>query len=313
MNRAIISGATGLVGSSIARACNDHGIPTMQLRRSTAGPPPRSPIGRAQVFVHCDLSDRESTLGALKRHQEFVDEETVFYHCAWGGPGRLTQGSLRAQMHSASMASNAVQIAAELGCSKFVGIGSLLESILETNGLDSDSSDLTPNQFNYALAKIAARDMAKLVAYMQRINYVHTRLSVPLHWPPGGGGFVSKSIRSLLDAKRPVAAQSQAPHSIILMEDVAEAYVRIGQAGRNGADYFVAGPNVATLNEYFDAILAVVRDIDAGNSQAETFAVMGNPYRDSSDGVLSAKQLFEDTGFQASRDVASRTVLEACR
>lgn len=306
MNRAIISGASGLVGKSIAQACSTAGIPTLGLGRELIRDQASNHESSPPSHIVCDLRDLEAAYQAVATQYSFVEDGTVFYHCAWEGQGRLSRGTLEEQMHNASMATNAVLLAVELGCSKFVAVGSLLETIYEADFGHQKMGSLTHDQENYALAKVAARDMAKLTAYLNKIPYVHTRLSVPIAWPGRGKHYVEKSLAEIAQKRTRVVPKSNLPHSIIFLEDAAQAFRRIGQSGRNGADYFVAGPEVATLQQYFDRFLASVR----GEISDAMPDALVNPYTATQDCLLSAKSLLEDTQFRPKFSIVNSTVVD---
>ena len=95
-----------------------------------------------------------------------------------------------------------------------------------------------------------------MVAYIEKIDYVHTRLSVPLKPSLTEGNYIAKTLKEVKDGhikSRPVAL-----FDIVLIDDVARAYLLIGNYGRNKADYFIGTANSTTLGDYFKDFQRIV-------------------------------------------------------
>ena len=74
--------------------------------------------------------------------------------------------------------SEALKVAKDIGCEKFINFGSIQETLAETS-LKNDLNFNT-SQMNYTISKLASRDMCLMLGYLEKIDYIHTRLSVPI-------------------------------------------------------------------------------------------------------------------------------------
>ena len=130
----------------------------------------------------------------IKKNNWDPEEECVFYNFAWGGDEKLTDGSFQAQFNNATFSANALLAAKKkkIGCSKFINVGTMEETFAE-NYLKNPTNVSPPNrsQINYTCAKLASRDMCKILSYLEKIDYIHTRLSVPLSQSLDKGGYIS--------------------------------------------------------------------------------------------------------------------------
>ena len=113
-----------------------------------------------------------------------------FLSFCMGGVDRLTDGNIEDQLKNVTFSANAIKVAKKIGCLKFVNSGTIEETYAEWHL--NNKSKYNSSQANYAMAKLAARDMCKMVAYLEKIDYVHTRLSVPLSPDLTKGGYVRK-------------------------------------------------------------------------------------------------------------------------
>ena len=88
----------------------------------------------------------------------------------------LTDGSFDDQLSNVVNSANAVKCAKLMGCSKFVNCGSLQETFIE-DFVDQHNNEFKLEQINYSSAKLASWKICNITSYLEKIDYVHTRLS----------------------------------------------------------------------------------------------------------------------------------------
>jgi len=253
MRKAIITGASGLVGMAVARYFTSCGIETLCLGRREISPEDACEnFGPSSRYLSLSMKN-------LPRLAEKIDlinwspgPECVFFNFAWSGLSKLTDGELSDQINNVIYASEAVRIAKKLGCIKFVNAGTLEETVVER--FLEDSNNYQSSQPNYAFAKLAARDMCTVIAYLEKIDYVHTRMSVPLSFDLSRGTYVAETLRKICKGVPYEEPSSKQKFDIIFLEDVAKAYYLIGMKGKNKANYFIGSSQPATLAQYFTIV-----------------------------------------------------------
>lgn len=295
MKTAIITGATGLVGSAVAKHLAKHGVHVLCLGRKTLTEPEvATAFGiESASYMALPMEDIDSLPRRIEEIRWPLGDECVFYHFAWRGAEKLTDGAFRDQFINATYTANAVVAAKHAGCVKFVAAGTMEETFAESYlSTDEKPGPYESAQTDYAIAKLAARDMSKIVAYLEKIDYIHTRLSVPLDPSLGRGGYVGTTMRKILNGEPYQLPSNPNLFDIISTADVAEAYLKIGQHGRNKADYFIGASRPKTLREFFQ-ICERIRDGDL-----EAMASPGDSVPQTE--LFSTKSLLEDTGFTPS-------------
>ena len=168
---------------------------------------------------------------------------------------------------------------------KFINSGTIEETYAEwhiNKGLPYSSA-----QGNYAIAKLSSRDMCAMVAYIEKIDYIHTRLSVPLSPDLSIGGYISKTLKKIVDKESYEPPTNDQLFDIIFTHDVAQAYYLIGLHGKNKADYFIGSGKPTKLNDYFKQFEQAISGIQ----------IKENNYTSA---FFKTEQLFTDTGFVAS-------------
>jgi nucleoside-diphosphate-sugar epimerase len=293
MQKAIITGATGLVGSEIAKYFSSLGIEVLCLGRQTLSKENViHNFGKNSSYLRLSMEDIQSLAKQIALINWSPGSECVFFNFAWQGYKKLTDGSFEEQLNNAIHSAEAVRTAKKLGCIKFVNVGTIEETMIE-QFIDSNCDDpYHSNQTDYALAKLTSRDMCKMIAYLEKINYVHTRLSVPLVRDLSMGTYIATTLKKIAEGKPYDEPLNKQLFDIIFMEDVAYAYYLIGVRGKNKADYFIGTSKPATLGQYFEKFSHLVNgnysdkiSIDIATNNSEFF---------------NTELLYNDTGFVVS-------------
>ena len=292
MKKAIINGATGMVGMAVTRYFASLGIETLCLGRQSLSPEDiRSNFGTGSSYLSLAMEDLASL-------EEWVDlmawapgPECIFFNFAWRGCEKLADGSFGDQLNNAVHAAEAVRVAKKLGCIKFVNTGTLEESLVERFLAGNRDYPYHSAQTDYALAKLAARDMCKMVAYLEKIDYVHTRLSVPLVPDLSRGTYVAATLKKIAEGMPYEAPSNKQLFDIVFLDDVARAYYLIGNNGKNKADYFIGTSKPATLAQYFARFERIVKN--QCSEDADLVAATETDF-------FSTAAIHQDTGFVAS-------------
>jgi nucleoside-diphosphate-sugar epimerase len=129
-----------------------------------------------------------------------------------------------------------------------------------------------------------------MVAYLEKIDYVHTRMSVPITSDLSRGTYVTDTFRKILMGLPYDVPINKQLFDIIFLEDVVRAFYLIGMNGINKADYYIGTGSTATFEKYFEIFEKIVQNkiceveklpIDTENDYFSTFSI------------------YKDTGFKA--------------
>lgn len=291
MDSAIITGATGLIGSALTRRLAANGIPTVCVGRRTLSADEITAVFSATTITYLRIKPHGfKTLPENVSHSGWrPGSSCVWYHCAWGGNNALTDGTFETQFANATDAADAVRAARQIGCRAFVNVGTIEETLAERHVREKPEQPYSSTQSHYAISKLAARDMCRIVAYLNKIDYIHTRLSAPINHHLSMGGYIASTLRSILDGRPYSAPRNPQLYDIVVDTDVAHALHLIGVHGRNTADYFIGTGAPRPLSDYF--------------STAEKIVAGGTPRTPavSSDGdarLFAIEALTADTGYR---------------
>lgn len=291
MDKAIITGATGLLGMSVAKYLSSFGVQLVCLgRQNLSAQDCYKYFGEQSKYIRLAMKNITALPEKLKTIGWGSCEGAVFYNFAWSGNNRLADGVFSAQLQNAVCSAEAVKVAKAVGCGKFISAGSFEETFIEAFLKAKNSQKYESAQANYGLAKLASRDMCKIVAYIEGIDYIHTRMSVPLDSSLSKGGYIVSTMRKILNGEGYEEPQSTSLFDLVLLEDVARAYHLIGQKGVNKADYYIGTGKPATLGQHFEYLIQLID----GQYEFNNDSVMNGHAR-----LFDIQKLRQDTGFLA--------------
>ncbi|MES9886973.1 MAG: NAD(P)-dependent oxidoreductase [Candidatus Sedimenticola sp. 6PFRAG1] len=290
MKKAIVTGATGLVGKAVVSQLVQAGVEVLCIGRRKLTSLEAKKYFECEVsYLSLEMSNIETLPTETSRLEWDVGEDCVFYHFAWGGDEKLTDGGFDQQFKNATYAANALKIAKNLGCVKFIDSGTMEETYAQRH-IENKNITYLPSQMDYTIAKLASRDMCRMVAYLEKIDYVHTRLSVPLKPDLSEGNYIAKTLKEINQGRPYQEPHNKQLFDVILIGDLARAYLLIGKHGRNKADYFVGTADPTTLGDYFKDYERIVGGL--------TVAENNKQYPESDKKLFDISDLSKDTRFE---------------
>jgi nucleoside-diphosphate-sugar epimerase len=291
VDKAIITGASGLVGTSVAKHLSSYGVQLLCLgRKDFSTEECHKYFGQQSKYISLSMRNISTLPEILKKIGWSSFEGALFYNFAWSGKSSLADGAFSDQLQNAVWSAEAVKVAKAIGCSKFINSGSMEETFIETFGKMKIKQEYKSAQTNYGLAKLATRDMSRMIAYIEGIDYVHTRMSVPLDSCLSKGTYISSIMKKILKGEEYEKPQSTSLYDLVILEDVAIAYQLIGEKGLNKADYYIGTGRPATLQRHFERFTQII----GGQNDDESDSIENENTR-----LFDVQRIRQETGFVA--------------
>ena len=285
MKSVIITGANGLIGHYLVRELSGLGYKIYAVVRNNVEDISEIRNILNVEIVYCDLAEISKLLEIIKEK-----EIETFYHLAWAGSSGDLRREYKLQLWNVEKACDAVKIAYELKCKKFVGIGSVVELVLKKNILRDDF--LPEPEVNYAIAKVMANYMCKSLCKQLGMEYNWAHIANLYGEGDNTKNIVNYVMQKYLSGGVPKLTNGDQFADFIYVSDVARAIALIGEKGKQGSTYYVGGNNIRPLKDF----ILLMRDmIDPGLESGLGKKKLNGNGVDYSD--LDISKLKEDTGF----------------
>lgn len=258
MKKAIVTGATGFLGSWLVKELSSSGIEVTAVVRSLHKEAEILAQLENVKIVKCQLSDME-------RLPEIIEERDidVFYHLAWAGTSGMERADVRLQLQNVQASCDAVAAASAIGCRKYVNAGSIME-YEAMQYIPSDGS--RPGRGSiYSSAKLAADYMSKTVAVSYNLSYINAIISNIYGPGEKSARFVNSTLRKLLSGERACFTHGEQLYDFIYASDAAKAFRLVGEKGEAFGSYYIGSKEPHPLKEF------IIKMRDAVDDSIELF------------------------------------------
>ncbi len=296
----VVNGPLGTVGMALVRNLLEKGIETWAV--CSPGDARIKALPEGTRVVECDMRRIEELPGMMGKDAD------AFFHLAWMGtigPGR---NDALLQTENIRCAILAAQVAKELNCKVFVGVGSQAEHGRIEGKVTADAPCFPVN--GYGIAKLCAGQMTRMLCSQLGIRHVWARILSA--YGPGDGpmSVIPTILGKLLKGEKPALTPGEQMWDFCYSGDVAEALYCMASSGKDGHIYPVGSGRARPLREYFEiARDAVNPDLPLGIGEL--------PYPENQVMYLQADltKLTADTGFlpKVSFEEGIRKTLESFR
>jgi nucleoside-diphosphate-sugar epimerase len=232
MKSAIVSGATGFIGTHLVRELVGRGVRVSAfcLKNDPA-------LGRLppETRVVCDLSN--------------LPEADVFYHLAWAGASGPGRADALAQCENAALTLNALMAAHGAGCKRFVALGTIYERLA---GQILEAGRFMGPDF-YVLAKDYAHKTACQLAHKLGIGFAWCTVCHPIGRGVKRAQLMASAIAGLLAKKSPPLGPCATLYDIVAVEDIARGLALLGEAAElKRREYYIGSGGPKPLRAWLE-------------------------------------------------------------
>lgn len=289
MRRAIITGATGAIGTALIGELVENDVEVLVLCREGSSRNSNIPEHSLVTRKYCSLEQ----LSELKN--DTGHEYDVFYHFAWEGTSGAGRNDMYLQNRNIRYALDAVGVAARFGCKLFIGAGSQAEYGRSNDNLKPDTPCRPENGYGYA--KLCAGYMTRDFCHQLGLEHIWVRVLSVYGPNDGKQSMVMSTISKLRNGEVPQLTKGEQMWDYLYSGDAAKAFYLIGDKGKDGKVYVLGSGNARPLAEY----VKIIRDVVAPGAEIAFGAV---PYGTNQVMYLCAdtSELQADTGWYAATD-----------
>ncbi|RHB39917.1 NAD(P)-dependent oxidoreductase [Enterocloster aldenensis] len=252
--RIVITGATGFIGSNLARYFLERGAIVYALVRPGSKNRAALPVHENLKVVDCGLEHVEDCIPA-------IGHADAFFHLAWGGVNREEIDSPEVQARNVSGSLECVRTAARLGCGMFMDAGSRVEYGAVDGVMREDVECHPINQ--YGRAKWEFYQKAAPLCRKLGLNYFHLRFFSVYGYGDHPWSIISTLVRDLRQDKKVSLSACLHQWNFMYIEDAVQAVYELYRHGRPDGEpcsYIVniAGSDTRPLRSFVEEIHEIV-------------------------------------------------------
>ena len=247
MEKVIISGADGFVGSYTVQEFLDRGKHVLAL--DIAPVPARLKPHRNLEYLQCDIADTSALLSLAGR-----GSFDTFVHFAWAGSAGPARADYDLQMQNVRNTVACLRASKELGCSRFVGAGSIMEYEVEGSVHEQGAKPSPANI--YSLAKFLAHGMCKVAAAETGIELVWPIITNAYGVGELSPRFVNTTLRKIIAGEPLEFTAGTQNYDFVYVSDVARAFFLAAEKGRPFCEYVIGSGNARPLREFILEMLS---------------------------------------------------------
>ncbi|WP_159784567.1 NAD-dependent epimerase/dehydratase family protein [Sodalinema gerasimenkoae] len=255
MKKAIVTGATGFIGSVFVAYLMKSGIEVLALGRKSlneVSDRERKRLAGA-AYLRLDMNEIALLSKELSGIGWNVGDDCIFFNLAWGGVNGLSDLNIEAQMKNVIWSVSALDTASRIGCRRFIQVGTM-EEAFTYKYLDLDHN--TSNKYNrhviYSVAKIAAKRALKIKASQIGIEFIYVLHSHVMGPNDTKDSFLQVTLQKLIKGDDLIFSTGEQYFDVISVKDCVYGYYLIGQRGVPGSEYWVGSGDPRRLREYVE-------------------------------------------------------------
>lgn len=246
MKRAIVTGPTGAIGVALIQTLIDNNVEVLAVVRKGSERIGNIPQSEHVRIVEFDLSE----LNKLPECEK--DNYDIFYHLGWDGTFGNSRNNIPGQLQNIQYTLDAVECACQMGCKKFVGVGSQAEYGRVEGKLSADTP--TFPESGYGVAKLCAGQMTRILCEQKDMEHVWVRI-LSVYGPyDGENTMVMSTINKLFKGQRPSFTKGEQMWDYLYSKDAGRALYLVGKKGIHGKVYCLGSGQARALREYIEDI-----------------------------------------------------------
>lgn len=282
MKTAIVTGANGFIGSHLVKKLLNENVEVIavDLEGNNKNVDPRA------VFIGCDLTNADSLLHLIANKN--VD---VFYHFAWIGSAGEKRFDSDLQLNNAKWTIDALTVAHNLGCKKFICAGSIME---EESYIAAFTQGNKPGLgYIYGSGKLVAHTMCMSVAANLGIDLCWAMITNAYGAGELSPRFINTTLRKIINNDELKFTAATQNYDFVYIDDIAKAFYLIGEKGHPFKRYLIGSGRAQPLKNF-------ILEIKEKLAPDRVFIFGDVPFTginlDLS--VFSNDELVKDTGFE---------------
>ena len=253
MEKAIVTGANGFVGSAVIRELIKNDVEVLALCHKI---PEKKIISELITYQEFELSKIDEL-----KNMVINDYYDTFYHFAWAGSAGSDRSNTKLQLQNVQWTIDALNFAKSIGCKRFVSAGSIIE--YETMRACYTDGNKPGLGYIYGSAKMSAHTMAMSIAANIGIDLMWAEITNAYGVGEISSRLINTTIRKIINKESPQFTSGTQNYDFVYIDDVARAFYLIGKNGKPFHSYLIGSGNAKPLKEFLlEMKESIAKDVD---------------------------------------------------
>lgn len=172
----------------------------------------------------------------------------TFLHFAWEGSAGSARTDAALQLRNALTAAECVKAAKRLGCSRFVGAGSIME--YETEAAIHAQGTKPGMGYVYGMAKQVAHGLCKTAAAQAGIDFLWPMITNAYGPGETSPRFINTTLGKILRGEPLQFTAATQNYDFVYVTDVAKAFYQVSKEGKPFCEYMIGSGNARALKKW---------------------------------------------------------------
>lgn len=246
MKKAVVTGATGAVGTALVNKLISEGVEVLVLVRKQ-GRVDKIPQNPLVKIGYCALDE-------MADYMPKENDYDAFFHLAWAGPYGKERNDMFLQADNIKHELDAVKLASRFGCKVFVGAGSQAENGRLPNGTKvAPNSPENPDN-GYGIAKLASGRLSRILC--NQLGIRHNWCRILSAYGPGDGvhTMVMSTVIKFVNGEDCDFTPGEQQWDFCYNGDIANAFYLVAENGKPDAIYTIGSGKTRSLKDYITLI-----------------------------------------------------------
>lgn len=241
MKKVIVSGANGFIGKALVKELLMHNIDVIALVRD---------INNHSLDYHESLTIYPFDLEEVEELKKYLVKEGVdtFFHFAWAGTSGKDRSNIELQLNNVVWSTECIKLAKEIGASRFIHAGSIME--IETIKVGLTDGSKPSLSYIYGVGKLASHMICKSVAADIGIDFICAMVTNAYGIGEISERLINTTIRKCINQEVPQFTSGTQNYDFIYIDDVARAFRLIGEKGKPFNDYIIGSSEPKPLKQF---------------------------------------------------------------
>jgi len=290
--RAIVTGANGFVGSNLVKKLVNNNIEVLAIDLS---------FNPSRLDDNKLIQKLELSIDSISTLKDKVSKQyDVFYHFAWVGSAGPLRMDEKIQVQNAMWTVDCLRTAKEIGCTKFICAGTIMEYEVHEAMYAQGSMPGLP--YIYGVGKVLAHELCKPIANAIGIDLIWAYITNAYGVGEKSPRFINTTLRKIIHNEPLEFTAGTQNYDFVYIDDVANAFYLIGLHGKANKGYMIGSGNARPLKEF----IIEMCDANAGDNKP----LFGNvPFTGVNVDIdtFNISEIVNDCGFKAEISFAEGT------